>query len=139
MRRPGTRLNSVGLRRGVCKSSELKEPQVMSLLYLYSYFTDMAMKLCCRVLGSRRGDGCKGPPLDTRPRRDRAQVRMADDCFSSPMQKPSVQAFPSLLEAEGEGGRCFDRTHTFPSLPYFLVIVQRCRAGRLCSWRIRAV
>lgn len=77
----------------------------MGLLYLYSYFTDMATKLCCGVLGSRRGDGCKGPPLDTLPGRDRAQVRMTEDCFSSPTEKPSVQTLPSLLEAEGEGGR----------------------------------
>lgn len=128
MRHPGTRINPFGLRRDVCKSSELKEPQVIGLLYLYSYFTDMAMKLCCRVLGSRRGDVCKGPPLDTRPGRDRAQVRMAADCFSSPTEKPSV-CRPSLLCLRlrvREAGRskpclrvsgCFDRTHTFSFLP----------------------
>lgn len=73
MRHPGTRLNPFGLRRDVRKLSEWKDPQVMGLIDLLSDFTDVAVRFCCGVLGSRRDEGWKRPALDTQPARGRAQ------------------------------------------------------------------
>lgn len=126
-------LNPFGLRRDICKSSELKAHQVMGLLYLHSYFPDMAMKLCCRVFGSRRGEGCKRPPLDLCPGQDGAQrvrwapVRIVRSCFSIPVDWPGLFLLCLRLSVKEAGDNkthpmvtgCFDNIHTF--LPHLFL------------------